>query len=80
MNVPFPESYTPFTLDPRSDNSYADHSLYPTFSNSNVHAFGGDEYGGARPGGFLPGNKAPVTQEGLDFSTFMASLPSSYSL
>ncbi|KAF8802041.1 hypothetical protein BYT27DRAFT_7226611 [Phlegmacium glaucopus] len=81
MNDPYPEPYTPFTLDPHSDNSsYADHSLYPTFSN--VHAFGGNEYGDIHPGGYLPcepDHKTPVTQEDLDFSTFMASLPS-YSL
>lgn len=79
LNIPFPESYTPFTL-PRSDytldNPYTDHLLYPTYSN--VRAFGGDEYGDVHPG-FLSceiDHKAPVTQEDMDFSTFMASLPS----
>jgi hypothetical protein len=56
-----------YTLDDRSsdytpDDSYANHSLYPTYSS--VHFFSGEEYGDVQPG-FLPCN----------FSTFMASLP-----
>lgn len=83
LNAPFPESYT---LDDRSsdytpDDPYANHSLYPTYSS--VHAFSGEEYCDVQPS-FLPSQldhnlKAPVTEGDLDFSTFMASLPT-YSL
>jgi hypothetical protein len=80
LNVPFPESYTAYSLEQRSDytldNPYANHSLYSPYSN--VHAFGGDEYGNVQPGLLsceLDHHKAPGTQGDLDFSTFMASLP-----
>ena len=80
LNTPFPESYT---LDDRSsdytpDDPYANHSLYPTYP-SVQQAFGGEEYVDVQPA-YLPCQldpdlKAPVTQEDMDFSTFMASLP-----
>ena len=83
LNLPFPESYT---QDDRSsdytpDDPYANHSLYPAYPS--VHAFSGEEYGDVQSG-FLPCQlnhnlKAPVTHGDIDFSTFMASLPS-YSL
>lgn len=83
LNVPFPESYTPFTLNHRSDytpdqSSYADRPSYPPYTS--IHAFGGDEYRNERPSFLhcqidhkLP--VTPVTQEDMDFSTFMASDP-----
>lgn len=78
LNDSFPESYTPFTLhrsDYTPEDSYADHSLYPMYSN--VHAFGGHEYGSMHPR-FLPceiDHKAQVIQRDMDYSNFMASLP-----
>ena len=83
LNAPFPETYT---LDERSsdytpEDPYANHSLYPTYPS--VHPFSGEEYCDVQSS-YLPCQldhnlKAPVTEEDMDFSTFMASLPS-YSL
>ena len=84
LNTRFPESYT---LDDRSsdytpDDPYANHTLY---TYSTVPAFCGEEYCDVQPN-FLPqldhNLKAPVTEGDMDFSTFMASMPSlpSYSL
>ena len=80
LNTPFPESYT---LEDRSsdytpDDPYPNHSLYPTYPST--HAFNGEEYSDVQPS-FLPCQldhslKAPVSQGDMDFSTFMASLPS----
>jgi len=84
LNDPFPESYT---LDDRSsdytpDDPYANHSLYTTYPSS-IQAFSGEEYCDVQPS-FVPcpldhNLKAPITEGDMDFSTFMASLPS-YSL
>ena len=81
LNAPFPESYT---LDDRSsdytpDDPYANHSLYPSYPSASVQAFSGEEYSDVQPA-YLPCQldpnlKATVTQEDMDFSTFMASLP-----
>ena len=70
----FPESYTSYTLDNRSDytsdDPYPNHSLYPPYST--VHAFGGSDYGDLQPS-LLPCEldyKAPVTQGDIDFSFY----------
>jgi hypothetical protein len=80
LNDPFPESYTPDdrSSDYTPDDPYTNHSFYPTYPS--VHAVSGEEYGDVQPG-YLPCQldynlKTPVTQEDIDFSTFMASLPS----
>ena len=77
---PFPESYTSYTLDQRSDytpdDPYANHPLYPPYSS--VHTFGGDEYGDIQPSllSCELDHKASVTHgDNMDFSTFMVSLP-----
>jgi hypothetical protein len=75
---PISESYTPFTLDNQSDytldDSYANHSLYPSYSDAHVF---GNEYGDVHPNLLSCGfdHKAPTAQGDMDFSTFMVSLP-----
>ena len=87
----FPEPCASFTLannrrpDYTSDEPYPDHSLYPMYPSVHHASFGGGhEYGDVHRRYTLPNYelkyKIPVqTQETMDFSTFIGSLPS-YSL